>query len=94
MKTVKTTYECDRCHKEIDKRVFMPNFTFKKAMSALVYEQVKFGYLPSEMVPLPEEEVMVVEGICGYLSKGLKNIHLCSKCTKEFKKFMRGKENG
>lgn len=92
MKETKTIYKCDRCKAEISKLPFEFFYgTFKTTMSATEYEQVKYGYLPRNKVPLPDEKIIILKGICGYESKGLNEIHLCSKCTRDFKKFMRRK---
>lgn len=90
MKEIRTIYRCNRCGKEIDSFLFeFGQGTFKSTMSATEYEQVKYGYLPDDIVPLPNADVIVLDGICGYRSKGIKNIHFCRKCTKDFKKFMK-----
>lgn len=89
MKEIKTIYKCDRCGKEIDSLFFeFPYGKFKMSMSATEYEQVKYGYLPDDKVPLPDADVIVLDGICGYRSKSIKKIHFCRKCTKNFKEFM------
>lgn len=89
MKEIKTIYKCDRCGKEIDSLLFeFGQGKFKVTMSATEYEQVKYGYLPVDKVPLPDADVVVLDGICGYRSKGIKKIHFCRKCTKGFKEFM------
>ena len=90
MKEIKTIYRCDRCGKEIDSLPFeFLKGKFKVTMSATEYEQVKYGYLPDDIVPLPNADVIVLDGICGYRSKGIKKIHFCRKCTKDFKEFMK-----
>lgn len=90
MKEIKTIYRCDRCGKEIDSLPFeFLKGKFKVTMSATEYEQVKYGYLPDDKVPLPDSDVIVLDGICGYRSKGIKKIHFCRKCTKDFEKFMK-----
>ena len=90
MKEIKTIYRCDRCGKEIDSLPFeFGQGAFKVTMSATKYEQVKYGYLPDDKVPLPDSDVIVLDGICGYRSKGINIIHFWRKCTKDFKKFMK-----
>lgn len=90
MKETKTIYTCDRCGEEIDRLFFEFDCgLFKKTMSATEYEKVKYGYLSDHKVPLPDADVIVLDGICGYRSKDIKNIHFCQKCTKDFKEFMR-----
>lgn len=89
MKEIKTIYRCDRCGAEIDFLFFeFIQGKFKATMSATEYEIVKYGYLPNDKVPLPDADVIVLDGICGYQPKSLKEIHLCRKCTKDFKEFM------
>lgn len=93
MKEEKTTYKCDRCKKEIGKLIFwFKHGTGKISMTAETYEIAKYGYLPSDKVPLPNEECMVLDIILGYSPLNYKTIHLCSKCKKDFKKFMDLKE--
>lgn len=89
MKEIKTIYKCNRCGKEIDSMFFeFPYGKFKMSMSVTEYEQVKYGYLPADKVPLPDADVIALDGICGYQSKDIKEIHFCRKCTKDFKEFM------
>lgn len=89
MKEIKTIYRCNRCGKEIDSLFFeCDHALFRKTISATEYEQVKYGYLSDGKVPLPDANVIVLDGICGYQSKDIKKIHFCRKCTKDFKKFM------
>lgn len=89
MKETNTIYKCDRCGKEINSLFFEGDRAlFRKTISATEYEQVKYGYLPDDKIPLPDADVIVLDGICGYQSKGIKKIHFCRKCTKDFKKFM------
>lgn len=90
MKEIKIIYKCNRCGKEIDSLPFeFLKGKFKATMSATEYEQVKYGYLPDDKVPLPDADVIVLDGICGYQSKGIKKIHFCRKCTSDFEKFMK-----
>lgn len=89
MKEIRTIYKCDRCGKEIDSLIFeFGQGTFKVTMSATEYEQEKYGFLSDDKVPLPDADAIVLDGICGYRPKGIKKIHFCGKCTKDFKKFM------
>ena len=93
MKEIKTIYKCDRCGKEINSLLFeFGQGTFKATMSATEYEQVKYGYLSDNKIPLPDADVIVLDGICGYRSKDIKKIHFCRKCTKDFKEFMRNEQ--
>lgn len=90
MKHGKSWYTCDRCGKEINSLFFeFGHGKFRHTMSATEYEQVKYGYLPDNAVPLPNADAIVLDGICGYMSKDIKKIHFCPKCTKEFKRFMK-----
>ena len=89
MKEEKTIYRCDRCGKEIDSSFFeFEHGLFRTTMSAKEYERVKYGYLQDDKVHLPDADVIVLSGVCGYQSKGIREIHFCKKCTKDFKKFM------
>lgn len=90
MKEEKIIYRCDRCGKQIDECIFSNGRgLFKKYISATMYEQTKYGYLSDDKVPLPDADVIVLDGICGYCSKGIKKIYFCRKCSKDFKKFMK-----
>lgn len=92
MKKTKTTYICDRCGCEIDELIFLfEQGKFKKTISATMYEQVKYGYLPDNEVPLPDANCIVLDGVCGYQSKGIAKIHFCRECTRDFKRFMKNK---
>lgn len=89
MKVEETKYICDRCGKEINRlAVELFRDKFKLTMSAKEYEDTKFGYLKDEQIPLPDEDIITLDAICGYQAKNIRKIHLCSKCTKDFKKFM------
>lgn len=91
MKTIETKYFCDRCNSEIDSQVFnLHGVKLKnKVISFSSYEQSKYGYIPTNCVPLRTENAMVVDMVVGYTSNNFSKIHLCTKCTKEFKKFMK-----
>lgn len=90
MKETKEIYYCDRCGERIDSIFFdFSHGKFKKTMSATKYEQIKYGYLPDNEIPLPDANVIVLDGICGYCSKEIRKMHFCPSCTKEFKRFMR-----
>lgn len=89
----KIIYRCDRCGKEIDSSFFERSKSyFKCTMTFEEYEQVKYGYLPDNKVPLPDADLIVIDGICGYGSRPpYRKIHLCRKCTRDYKKFMKRK---
>lgn len=90
MKEENTIYKCDRCGKEINSLFFeCGHGLFRTIMSATEYEQVKYRYLQDDKVHLPDADVIVLSGVCGYQSKYIRNIHFCQKCTKDFKKFMK-----
>ena len=89
MREEKIVYKCDRCGAEIDELIFTKSpFLFRKTISATQYEVTKQGYLTDEIKKIPDADVIVLEGIVGYYVNGVKKIHLCKKCSKEFKKFM------
>lgn len=94
MLETKNIYTCNRCGEIIDSLFFeFDHGLFKKTISATEYEQVKYGYLSDDMVPLPDADVIVLEGVCGYKPKDVQNIHFCKKCTKEFRIFMKRGNN-
>lgn len=90
MKEEKTIYRCNRCGIQIDERIFSNvRGLFKKYISATMYEQTKYGYLDCDEIPLPDADCVVLQGVCGYQTTELEEIHFCRKCSKDFKKFMK-----
>lgn len=85
----KVIYKCDRCGSEIDKLIFASSpLLFRSTISATQYELTKYGYLADKKSMLPDADVIVLEGVVGYNPTGIRKIHLCKKCSKDFKKFM------
>ncbi|OUO77925.1 hypothetical protein B5F53_11990 [Blautia sp. An249] len=87
---------CDRCGDEID-------MTPKKARNSVFFLPRKIcsiDYVTSGgLVPFIEQEIKEIEGnakvlsadICIKYKTSRKEINLCSKCRKDFDRFMRGK---
>lgn len=94
MITEKTIYTCDRCGEEINKTFFeFGNGIFRKTISAAEFEVEKYACLnddaAAKLASLPEAGVIVLEGMCGYLHNKVAQIHLCKKCSKAFRSFMK-----
>lgn len=87
---IKQWTTCDRCGEVIDdfKLITVP-WKHRFQVSASSHEYRKEGYfIPDSLNPLPGTDVVQIEGIIGYRAD-IKTLHLCDKCGKEFKRFMK-----
>lgn len=83
-------YVCDRCKTEINYDVFL-SMPYKRKIKISFSQQefIKEGYfLPESVIPLPDEECIEMEAIIGFKPE-FSTTHLCTKCSREFKKFMK-----
>lgn len=81
---------CDRCGEIIDdiKLLELP-WKHRFEVSASQFDYKKYGYyVPDSLNPLPKTDLVRIEGIIGY-NTDIKTLHLCDKCGKEFKRFMK-----
>lgn len=93
MKHEKEWYTCDRCGKEIKEKLgacsWIPDCIIKKMSREEMLELIQsnpYGYVGNVVHELPEIEAVTI--VRGYKRKN-KIIHLCGKCRKEFKQFMK-----
>lgn len=97
MKIEKTIYTCDRCGEEVDDNFFrLGQGMFRKTISALEFEVERYAFLnetelAEKLAPiLPDADgIIVLEGVCGYRASSIHRMHLCKKCSKAFRSFMR-----
>ena len=85
-------YVCDRCKTEINYNLFLSMPCKRKIkISFSQQEFIKEGYfLPDSVIPLPDEECVEMEAIIGFKPK-FSTVHLCTKCARQFRKFMKNR---
>ena len=87
---IKQWTTCDRCGEVIDdfKLITVP-WKHRFQVSASSHEYRKEGYfIPDSSIPIPDNDTVMITGIIGYTAD-IKTLHLCDKCGKEFKRFMK-----
>lgn len=91
MKHNKEWYTCDKCGEEMNANLFKSGWRSKIRLSATIYEKYRYGYLPEDILPQENTDSVTIEGVFGYGSK-FKQIHLCNKCGKKFKEFIKNEK--